>query len=337
MSATVALRDELAHVGTAQDCCADAELSALLRFGGSVTLSDAGLGFAFESTSGAVTRRTRELLGTLAARRGLDLGRRVEVHRPGGLQPSARYRLVLSQVAPLLVDLGLLDSAGLPVEGVAVPLTRAACDATAYVRGALMAAGSMSGPGSPAHLEVRAPGPRSAAGLARLVSRCGGHGARAAAHGERWRVVVKSGAEVGAVLARVGAHAVFLRWDSARLTRELRGDANRAANAERANIERAVEASSRQVEAIDAALAAVGWAALPPDVAATALARLANPEASLAEVGALLDPPVGKATVHRRLARLLRLAEVGVERADQTVDAGLPGEHAPVRARCRDR
>jgi DNA-binding protein WhiA len=121
------------------------------------------------------------------------------------------------------------------------------------------------------------------------------------------RVVVKSGADVAAVLARVGAHGTFLRWEDARLRRELRGEANRAANAVRANVSRAVTASSRHVADIERALATADWDELPAEVTATALARLANPEASLAEVGALLDPPVGKATVHRRLRRLTAL------------------------------
>jgi len=311
VSATAALREELAHVAVARACCEDAELSGLLRFGGSVTLSGAGLGFAFETATGAVARRARELLGRLAARLGADVGIRVEVHRPGGLHPATRYRLVLSGPAPLLGHLGVLDGDGRPSQGVAGERSRAACDAAAYVRGALMAAGSLSSPGAAAHLEVRAPGEATAVGVARLLGRLGGAGARAQRHDERWRVVVKSGADVGAVLARVGAHGTFLRWDAARLTRELRSEANRGANAERANIARAVAASSRQVAAIDRAARSVEWSQLPPEVAATALARLANPEASLTELGQMLDPPVGKATVHRRLARLHVPAQAG--------------------------
>jgi len=304
VSATAALREELAHVAVSRSCCEDAELSGLLRLGGSVTLSGAGLGFALETTSGAVARRARDLLGRLAARLGADVGIRVEVHRPGGLHPATRYRLVLTGPSPVLGHLGVLDRDGRPSEGVAAERSRAACDAAAYIRGALMAAGSLSDPGAPAHLEVRAPGEPTALAVARLLGRLGGPGARAQRHDERWRVVLKSGAQVGAVLARAGAHGTFLLADGARLTRELRSEANRAANAERANIARAVTASSRQVAAIDRAVGTAAWSRLPPEVAATALARLANPEASLAELGQMLDPPVGKATVHRRLARL---------------------------------
>jgi len=89
----------------------------------------------------------------------------------------------------------------------------------------------------------------------------------------------------------------------------LRGDANRAANADRANLGRAVAASGRQTAMIEAVVGALGWGGVPADLEQTALARLANPEASLAELGALHDPVVGKAAVHRRLARLAEMAE----------------------------
>jgi cell division protein WhiA len=305
LSATLAVREELAHVGGAEGE-AHAELAGLLRFGGALTLSERGLGFVLDTSVGAVARRAKAAAEALRGDAAVHCA--VELHRPAGLRPS-RYRVVLSgTVAPFLTRLGLLDGAGRPVEGLP---TVAATAPAGFVRGALMAAGSVSRPGAPAHLEVRAPGERAAEELAALLARADAPGARAARHGEGWRVVVKSGEQVASVLARAGAHGAFLRLDGARLRRQLRGEANRAANADRANLARAVGASARQLAAISRALGAEGWADLPEEVREVALARLANPEASLAELGALLDPPVGKATVHRRLARLLAVADEG--------------------------
>src|SRR5690606_1192913 len=91
--------------------------------------------------------------------------------------------------------------------------------------------------------------------------------------------------------------------------RELRGAANRVANADRANLVRSVGAAARDVETIQRLLAARGWEELPEDLRSLALARVANPEASLAELGSLLEPAVGKSTVHRRLRVLTEMAE----------------------------
>jgi cell division protein WhiA len=303
MSFTATVRDELAHAPPGPDCCRAAETAALLRLGGALHLTDAGVGWVVTASSGAVVRRLHGALGELFAVRP-----EIEVHEPTGLQ-TTRYRLVLHPpVEEALTRIGVLDGHRRPLERPATSLTSAPHDAAAYVRGALMVAGSISDPRRPSHLEIAVPGAAPAEHLRKLVVRCGGTGAQAAQRQDEWRVVSKSGAAIGAVLARVGAHGAFLEWDGERLRRELRGEANRATNADQANLSRAADATARQVAAIEAAVRVHGWDGLPDDLRTTALARLANPQAALGELGALHDPPVAKATVHRRLARLARLS-----------------------------
>lgn len=309
---TEGVRAELAHAPVGRRCCRLAETAALVRIAGALHRSgpDArgagGTGFEVTVADGAVARRLHgALVGLFHARP------EIAVHAATTLR-GTRYRLVLPQpVEPLLRDLGILDAAGHLMAAPPARMVAAPHDAGAYVRGALMAGGSLSDPRRAAHLELRTNQQASAEQLRDLVARCGGEGARAAPHDLGWRVTCKSSAAIAAVLARVGAHAAFLRWDAARLQRELRATANRAANADRANLGRAVAASARQVRMIQAVVAEHGFQGLHDDLRATALARLANPEATLAELGDLHDPPVGKATVHRRLARLEALASAG--------------------------
>lgn len=306
MSFTATVRDELAHAPFGPECCRTAETAAMLRLGGALHLTGAGVGWVVTLASGAVARRLHTALRDL-----LGVRPEIEVHEPTGLQ-TTRYRLVLHPpVEPALARIGVLDDHRRPLEKPATALTTAPHDAAAYVRGALMVAGSISDPRRPAHLEIRVPGATPADHLTRLVARCGGGGASAAERHDGWRVFSKSGAAIGAVLARVGAHAAFLEWDGERLRRELRGEANRATNADQANLSRSADAAARQVAAIEAAVRAYGWAGLPDELRTTALTRLANPQAALGELAALHDPPVGKATVHRRLARLAQLGEEG--------------------------
>ncbi len=89
----------------------------------------------------------------------------------------------------------------------------------------------------------------------------------------------------------------------------MRAEAQRLANADAANVRRAVRAASEQVRLVEHAVDVLGWDELGEDLRDVALARLANPSASLAELGQLCDPPVGKSAVHRRLARLRALVE----------------------------
>lgn len=276
----------------------------MVRLGGALHLSGAGTGWVVDVSDGAVARRLHSTLVGLFGVRPT-----IEVHQPTSLQKT-RYRLSLPPPAqPLLQRLGLLTVDNQLVDSVVAGMVATPHDAAAYVRGAVMVAGSVSDPRREPHMEIRVTGEPGARVLQRLVERCGASAAGAAQRSDGWRVVSKSGASIGAVLARIGAHGAFLEWDAERLRRELRGEANRATNADGANLVRAATAAAHQVAAIEAAVGLLGWDAIPDDLRQTALARLANPEASLAELGALHDPPVGKATVHRRLARLAALTD----------------------------
>lgn len=329
MSLTAAVREELAHVPVPPAHCRLAETAAVLRLGGALHLApDRGgvrLSHVVVTDTGAVARRLHASLVAL-----VGLRPEIEVHAPGPLTATTTYRVRLAaddeagqgRLRAALRRLGVLDARGHPAERLPAALTRRDCDAVAAVRGALLVAGSVSDPAGAPHLEVRTPGEASARAFADLVARCGASGAKALPGGDGWRVVVKSGAAIGTLLARVGAHGAFLRWDEGRLRAELRGQANRAANADRANVSRAVAASGRQVAAIEAALAVLDWHEVPEELRQVALARLANPEASLAEIGALCVPPVGKATVHRRLARLSALAAAARERSGTGTGTG---------------
>jgi cell division protein WhiA len=210
-------------------------------------------------------------------------------------------------VRGVLTRLGVVDADGRPRHDVPADLTQRACDRRAYVRGALLVVGSLSDPNKAAHLELRTAAQQRATGRADLLRASGAPGARRGRHRHGWRVAVKSGSEIADILAATGAHTAFLAFDQARLRRELRGAANRAANADRANLVRAVAASARQAAVIERVVSRVGWDSLDDDLRDVALVRIANPEATLAELGALLDPPVGKTAVHRRLQRLLAL------------------------------
>lgn len=304
MSFTVRVREELAHAPAGPTCCRTAELVAMMRLGGALQLSEAGPGWVVDVTIGAVARRVRSALVDLH-----DVRVEVAVHQPTALH-ATRYRLSLPHPAlDALHGMGLLDADDRPVESPPETMTRTPHDAAAYVRGALMVAGSISDPRRAPHLEIRTSSRVTADTLVALLARCGARGARAGMRDEGWRVSLKSGAAIGTLLARAGAHASFLEWDTARLHRELRADANRATNADQANLSRAAVAAARQVAHIEAAVGHLGWDGLPDDLRTTALVRLANPQASMAELAALHDPPVGKATVHRRLLRVADLAD----------------------------
>ena len=96
-------------------------------------------------------------------------------------------------------------------------------------------------------------------------------------------------------------------------------EAVRLANADHANLRRSVAAAMAQVAAVEQA-ASLGWDALPADLAEVAALRLAHPDASLAELGAMLDPPRSKGGVLARIRRIEALTQpVGGRRMSRNV------------------
>jgi DNA-binding protein WhiA len=110
---------------------------------------------------------------------------------------------------------------------------------------------------------------------------------------------VKSGDAVADLLAALGATRAFLTFDDRRLRRQLRGEANRLANADAANLARIARSAGAQVDAIERAVEREGWEVFDRDLRDVALARLANPSASVSELAELLGVP--RTTLHRRL------------------------------------
>lgn len=298
--ATNRVRQELAALPI-DPAAAPAELGGLLRGAGQLARDRHGIRLELHTTTGATARRAHHLL------RSLDVHPTVVVREATNVARRS-YGVVLAAPAAAAVGrrLGLLDAEGRPV-GVAAGSQLA--HPAAIVRGALLGGGSVSGPTRAPHLELRTSRRDTADQLAELV--VGLVGVRPSVGGTRagHRAVLKSGVAIADLLAVVGATNAFIAHEEQLLRRELRADAQRLANADAANVQRAVEAASEQVRMVQHAVDTLGWEALGEGLRDVALARLANPSASLAEVGQLCDPPVGKSAVHRRLTRLRELVE----------------------------
>ncbi len=84
---------------------------------------------------------------------------------------------------------------------------------------------------------------------------------------------------------------------------------NRLVNCETANLNKTVNAAMKQVQDINLIKSVVGLGALPDGLSELAELRLEQPEASLKELGEMLDPPVGKSGVNHRFKKIHKFAE----------------------------
>lgn len=320
---TSAVRLELASLPVPSEREARAELAGMLLVAGGHTADVAGVhglaglrpgDFPIAPLCGGSELRL-DVPSSAVARRGLALVQRTLGLRPrltavrsgvGRLNGPA-YRVTLPVAAVRAREAGRGPR---PADSRQESRDDGDAETAALLRGVVLVGGSLSAPDRPVHVELSGIPDGVAALLIAGISQAipGAHPHHDAS---RRRIVLKSGDAVADLLAALGATRAFLTFDDRRLRRQLRGEANRLANADAANLARIARSAGTQVDLIEGAVAREGWDLFAPDVRDVALARLANPSASVSELAELLDVP--RATMHRRLRRAEEVARQVVE------------------------
>jgi cell division protein WhiA len=305
VSLSAEVRGELAAIDPHRACCRLAELSALVRTAGSVHLRGRGrIALHLEVASPAVARRAFSLL------RSYGIPGEIRTFRRRAFDRSRRFQIHLAddpRAVQALNEAGILDANLAPPARPPRRIVGRSCCRASYLRGALLAAGSVTGPRN-AHLEFRAADGQ----FARFLADVGrAEGLRLAVH-ERGRHAVAYAKGVEAIadaLAFLGAHEAALRMGEAAVVAATRARANRLANADHANIGRTSRAADAQLRAIRRLDKDGRLDALSPELREIARLRARYPSLSLRELAGRCRPPATKAAAQRRLAKLRRLAE----------------------------
>jgi DNA-binding protein WhiA len=295
------LRNELAAIAPDRDCDRLAELSGLAHSAGSVHLLGRGdVAVHFDVSSNAVARRVFGLL------RSFGVETQIRTYRRRAFERSTRYQVHVpgdERAFALLRDAGILGPGLRPVERPPRRVVARACCRAAYLRGALLGGGSLSGPRSP-HLEIRSASTEGAEFLASLAPLA------VLDRGQHAIAYAKGAETIVDVLAEAGASDVVLALDEHSVIAATRARANRLANADHANLVRASRAAHEQVRAVQQLAASGELERLDPGLREVAELRLKHPSLSLRELGLKCRPPAAKASVHRRLRKVVDLAAV---------------------------
>jgi len=294
------LRDELAAIDPRSECDRLAELSGLFHTAGSVHLRGRGaVSLHLDLASSAVARRAFALL------RSFGVESEIRTYRRRAFERGTRYQLHVTgddHAVDVLRRAGVLEDGLMPRALPPRSVVARACCRGAYVRGALLGAGSLTGP--PAlHLEIRSAGMDGAQLLAQLAPLA------VADRGRHAVAYAKGRSAVEDTLALAGAGGVVLELEEGAVMGETRARANRLANADHANLVRTSRAAHVQLRAVRLLASRGELTALPEPLRQVAELRLRYPSASLAELARRCDPPATKTSVHRRLQRVVTLAE----------------------------
>jgi len=201
----------------------------------------------------------------------------------------------------------VLDSRHAPLERPPRRVVGRACCRGAYLRGAMLGGGSLSGPRA-LHLELRTTS-LEGAGFLRTVAAADGAKVGVLDRGRHAVAYAKGADAIEALLAAAGASDAVLAFEERSVLAATRADANRLANADHANLVRTSRAAQAQLSALRELQAAGKLEKLPSRLHEIAHLRLRHPTLSLRELAAKCDPPATKASVYRRLRKLQDLAE----------------------------
>lgn len=181
------------------------------------------------------------------------------------------------------------------------------CCRQAFVRSLFLFSGSVSEPTSAYHMEFSI---RHPAAAERIRARLDQLDIRTTMSRRIHQSVlyVQEGQSMADFLLLAGAHQSLLAFESLRVEKEMRNSVNRVVNCDSANTQRLANAAARQLDLIGSLSDQGLLDQLPADLKATAELRLLHPELSLMELGAVMDPPLGKSGMNHRLKRLEQIA-----------------------------
>lgn len=203
----------------------------------------------------------------------------------------------------------ILDTYGAEIDGlvshhVNYGVLEEDCCRAAFVRGAFLAGGSVTDPDKRYHLEL-ATSHRSVSRELYSMLLDMGFSPRETERGGNSLLYFKQADAIADFFTTIGAPSTAMKIMTAKVEKEMRNTVTRQINCDSANADKTVLAAAAQLRAIKYIAREYGLDALPEPLKDAALLRITNPEASLADLAQLSNPPVTKSCLSHRLKKIM--------------------------------
>src|SRR5690625_119248 len=287
-------------------CCRSAELAALVRMNGAISVSKHKYILDIQTENAAIARRIYTLVKAL-----YTLPVELLVRKKMKLKKNNVYIVRMKKgVDELLAELDILHEGFTFVRNISKKYFKKTCCKKSYLRGAFLAGGSINNPETSSyHLEIFNAYKEHNTALcellndfdlrARELERKSGH-----------IVYIKEAEKITEFLSVIGAHNALFKFEDVRIVRDMRNSVNRLVNCETANLNKTIGAAFRQIESIQLIDKEVGLDALPEKLREIAILRVRHQEVSLKELGELVpNGKISKTGVNHRLKRSEEFAE----------------------------
>lgn len=284
---------------------AKAELAALIRMNGSLSLHNQTFVLNVQTENAAIARRIYSLL-----KDHYHVQSELLVRRKMKLKKNNIYIVRLKEKTKLILDdLGIMEN--MMVHGhVSNEIMGNAQKMRSYLRGAFMAGGSINNPEtSRYHLEIFSIYEEHNQDICDMLNYYHLNG-RTLQRRNGYIAYLKGAEHIADFLTLIGATNSMLKFEDVRIVRDMRNSVNRLVNCETANMNKTIDAASKQIENIQYIEDTVGLRALPDKLQEIAELRLKNPEISLKELGELVPSgPISKSGINHRIRKINEYAD----------------------------
>lgn len=304
MSFAAEVKKELTGLAV-QKNLAQAELVALIRMNGSLSLNNHQFVLNVQTENAAIARRIFTLL-----KEHYGVRSELLVRRKMKLKKNNVYIVRLKQeTQKILLDLDIMDGAMFQSH-ISNEIKQSEKKTRAYLRGAFLASGSVNNPEtSRYHLEISSIYEEHNQDICDLLNQFDLN-ARTLERRNGYITYLKGAEKIADFLTLIGATNSMLKFEDVRIVRDMRNSVNRLVNCETANMNKTIDAASKQIENIHFIEATVGLQSLPEKLQEIAELRIQNPEISLKELGEMIPSgAISKSGINHRIRKINDFAD----------------------------
>lgn len=303
MSFSSKVKDELfQNIANARHCQM-AELAAILQYEGKLIEETGEL--TLQTENDVLVNKCRLLLQKAYNVNSFEL--ECEKRKDGHPHffPTQEEQLRVLKTLKMLDEEKHVCGIGKPIDGL---ILKSQCCKRAFLKGAFLCVGSISNPQKGYHLEFVCNHLEQAEQIKTIIQGFQVD-AKIIARKKYHVVYLKESESIVDLLNIMGAYVSLMELENMRILKEISNSINRRVNCEAANIVKTVNAATKQIEDIMYIRDHGGLEQLPLPLREMAAARLEEPDATLKELGEMLDPPVGKSGVNHRLRKISEIAD----------------------------
>ena len=291
---------EICRYMPAKHCCALAECFGILLFCN-----------AFTATGIRIITESREFAAILPKLFKKAFGVTFDTVPEGETTGKLNFQIAEKSKIKLIMAAYGFDTKDTLSLHINLPVVEEDCCKSAFLRGAFLAGGSVTDPIKGYHLELMTTHGSVARECNSLMHEALSFQPKAAVRGGGHVLYLKQSDLISDCLTYLGAHIAAMGIMEAKLEKELNNKVNRRCNCDDANISKVIAAAQEQLTAIRTLKENGIFEHLPVKLQQAAIAREENPEVSLTELAAMMEPPISKPAMNHRLKKLVEMAREG--------------------------